>query len=284
MEFEGFGNNNEDSEYELKLTPEIRIIFEGAGDFYLEAEFADYNPGKYKDLNLLDFSIKQKLGRHYEERISIWWHVLENILLCEIKTFGEGFTTRQDIYGDEKMFGDFLKWLWKRENSQQRKDEIKIYRALDNIPRRKEEFEELLDDVIRNKPLEVKTLLTAQHVDAISRLNTLISYDTPHYYYVLDATDVQIQGAVDKYPILNLDSLLGLLQTPNNRNVYTRQEISRIRKIKFVPQTPTEIEKYGAPRVGLKRSRSIGGGKAIGGKVRGGKKKSRKSRKSSAKK
>ena len=60
MEFEGFGNNNEDSEYELKLTPEIRIIFEGAGDFYLEAEFADYNPGKYKDLNLLDFSIIQK--------------------------------------------------------------------------------------------------------------------------------------------------------------------------------------------------------------------------------
>jgi hypothetical protein len=266
--FDGFRFVEDDEEYELGLTGNYKIDFPARDDdaFVL---LTDWPAGRrdFEGHEVINFQVCIYDVDGFNVVLEANW--FPGGIKLDVIREGETIMSHS-VYGPYADFRQFAEWLSRRERLPIQIENRQLIAMVDANPRlirrRLAELEPLIRRLLLVPPLSVPTLLTTRHVDAIAQTGCLVSMPggEEHYYYVLNATDVQIMGNVDRYSIFGIDSLIGLLTIalPTlNVDPRTRAEITRITRIKFTLQ-PIDRAPLAPAAVGRKRALSIGGGKS----------------------
>jgi hypothetical protein len=285
------------NEYELRLTDLVKIDLVEPRNFFIQTindPDDDPNPmvshlgNRVQNFNVNffddEFIIHRLQGRW---SVAYPFGLQGHELLLKIFTVIDGnIISVQNVKGNYEDFRYFCETLMRQSRSAEDKERRRIITSVKDIQTRAPELTQLLYRVLQRDVLSVPTLLTTMHHEALQFTNCVVSLPgrPARYYYVINATDAEIVHDVDKYRILTLDSLLSLLtiKLPTlNVDPYTRRIITSIRKIKFVERPLAKGEALtavgrgvsgmaGAPQqnlAGLKRRRSIGGGKKFRNKL-----------------
>lgn len=279
------------NEYELRLTDLVNVVLAEPRNFFIQSSIDpddDPNPmvtplgNRVQNFDVNFFDDELIISRlHGRWDVNRPFGLQGHDLLLSIYTVVHGtIISAQNIKGSYEDFRHFCETLMRQSRSAEDKERRRILQSVKHIKTREIELTRLLYGVLQRDVLSVPTLLTDMHNEAIQFTNCVVSLPgrPARYYYVINATDSEILHDVDKYRILTLDSLLNLLtiSLPSlNVDPYTRRAITSIRKIKFVEKPLARGEAFaavgrgisgmaGAPQqnlAGLKRRRSIGGGK-----------------------
>jgi len=263
--YEGFRYVEDDDEYELALTPNVKIDF-AEGGLRIRTEFPD-GIDLGGGVRALHFTIGYYLnGNEFIVRLEGRWFA-GGIRLTTMDPEDGNPLLIQTVYGPAADFRQFAEWLYRNEMTVLAREDRMLHELfISDPPRIRIEIDvikALLVPLMTRPALEVPTLLTSPHREAISQEYTRVSMPggAEIFYYVLNATDVQIQGNVDRYTILNIENLIGVLcMFPHNDDPLTRAPITRIRRIKFTLQ-PIVRAQLGPAPLARKRASSFGGGR-----------------------
>lgn len=267
--FDGFRFVEDDEEYELGLTPNYKIDFPARDAHVAFVLLTDYPAGTrlFEGHEVINFQVCEYEDED-EFRVVLDAAWFPGGLKLDIIREGD-VVMSHSVYGPYANFRQFAEWLGRRERLPLYVENRQLMAMVDADPRlirrRFAELQPLIRRLILVPALSVPTLLTTRHVDAIAQTGCLVSMPggPDHYYYVINANDVQIMGNVDRYSIFGIDSLIGLLTIalPTlNVDPRTRAEIASIRRIKFTLQAIVRAPLAPAP-LARKRALSIGGGK-----------------------